>query len=393
MSNRPDQRLADPRVAVIVPCRDEALTVGPLVEAICRHLPQARVVVVDNASSDATAAKALVAGAEVMRVSRRGKGNAVRSAFDHIDADIYVMMDGDGTYDPAEAPRLVQRLVSGGLDMVVGARQGIGVDAGPRGHAFGNRLFNGLFSRLFGAEFTDIFSGYRVFSRRFVKSFPACRAASRSRPRCRSTPRCWDWRWARLRSPTAGAGRLEEQAFDASGRPADPARSADADQGGQALQLLHLLALLALGLSLAAGLPVVLEFLETGLVERQPTWVLSVSLGVIAVITFFSGGDPAFHRAGAAGAEDAAAAPHAQPLAAPRLGRQARVAGSGAGRQRGASHPARALRPTGPEVPPCAERRPTAFASWLESACRPSSAILACSAPAPRRSGVHTSSA
>jgi hypothetical protein len=225
-----------------------------------------------------------------MRVSRRGKGNAVRSAFDHIDADIYVMMDGDGTYDPAEAPRLVQRLVSGGLDMVVGARQGIEVDAGRVGHAFGNRLFNGLFSRLFGAEFSDIFSGYRVFSRRFVKSFPALSSGFEIEAEM---------------SVHAQMLRLEVGEVPVSyGRRPEGSRSklSTHRDGLRILRALLMLtkvakpfsfftslALLALGLSLAAGLPVVLEFLETGLVERQPTWVLSVSLGVVAVITFFSG--------------------------------------------------------------------------------------------------------
>ncbi len=108
-----------------------------------------------------------------MREPRQGKGNVVRRMFADIDADIYLMADGDGTYAPEDAPQLINMLLTERSDMAVGTRRGVTDDAGRAGHAFGNRIFNGLYKRLFGRDFTDIFSGYRAFTRRFVKSFPA----------------------------------------------------------------------------------------------------------------------------------------------------------------------------------------------------------------------------
>lgn len=290
MTSRADELFAESQVAVIVPCHNEELTVGPLVAAIVRALPEARVVVVDNASADATAARARLAGAEVMTVSRRGKGNAVRAAFDHVDADVYVMMDGDGTYDPSEAPAMIRRLLAGGLDMVVGARRDVMLDAGRRGHAFGNRLFNGLFSRLFGVMFTDIFSGYRVFSRRYVQSFPALSNGFELEAEM---------------SVHAQMLRLEVEEMPVSygRRPEGSASKLSTHRDGlrilrtlliltkvaKPFSFFGVLALLTLGASASLGVPVVLEFLETGLVERQPTWMLAVGLAVVSVTMFFSG--------------------------------------------------------------------------------------------------------
>ena len=161
------------RVAVIIPCRNEGESIASVVRDFHAVLPQARILVFDNASSDDTAERAREAGAEIFHEVRRGKGHVVRRMFADVDADIYVMVDGDGTYNAASAPILVDLVARGGHDMVVAARENIEQDAHRRGHAAGNRLFNGLYQRLFGAEFGDIFSGYRAFSRRFVKSFPA----------------------------------------------------------------------------------------------------------------------------------------------------------------------------------------------------------------------------
>ena len=136
-------------------------------------LPSASIYVYDNNSSDLTALKARAAGAIVVREPRQGKGNVVRRMFADIDADIYLMADGDGTYAPEDAPQLINTLLTERSDMAVGTRRGVADDAGRAGHAFGNRVFNALYKRLFGRDFTDIFSGYRAFTRRFVKSFPA----------------------------------------------------------------------------------------------------------------------------------------------------------------------------------------------------------------------------
>jgi len=164
---------ANLRVAVLVPCFNEALTIERVVHGFAAALPGSSIYVYDNASTDATAASALRAGAIVRSEPWPGKGNVVRRMFADVEADVYLIVDGDGTYDDSSAPLLVQRLVDEHLDMVVGVRGDIYTEAHRRGHAVGNRIFNMAFAQLFGRGFTDIFSGYRALSRRFVKSFPA----------------------------------------------------------------------------------------------------------------------------------------------------------------------------------------------------------------------------
>ena len=165
--------IQDLSVAVLLPCYNEAATIAEVVLDFRRALPGARIYVYDNNSADATSEQAARAGATVVPSRRQGKGNVVRHMFADIDADIYVMADGDGTYEASAAPGMVGRLIEDRLDMVVGTRRDVTKDAGRRGHAFGNRLFNGVYRSLFGDDFSDIFSGYRVFTRRFAKSFPA----------------------------------------------------------------------------------------------------------------------------------------------------------------------------------------------------------------------------
>ena len=160
-------------IAVLIPCHNEAETIGAVVRDFRAALPQARIAVFDNASKDDTIAEARTAGAEVFAERRRGKGNVVRRMFAEISADVYVMADGDGTYDASAAPRLVAMIVDDRVDMAIGVRADVLENAHRSGHALGNRLFNRLYTALFGYAFGDIFSGYRAFSRRFVKSFPA----------------------------------------------------------------------------------------------------------------------------------------------------------------------------------------------------------------------------
>ena len=158
---------------MLVPCLDEAATIGEVVAGFQASLPGCEVHVYDNGSTDDTAVQALHEGAVVVFEPLPGKGRVLRRMFADIDADVYVVADGDGTYDPAEAPAMVKRLLDDGLDMVVGVREAVTQDAERRGHALGNRLFNRLYRVLFGSGFSDILSGYRVVSRRFVKSFPS----------------------------------------------------------------------------------------------------------------------------------------------------------------------------------------------------------------------------
>ena len=167
------QPMGEPRVAVILPCYNEAGVIGQTVRQFRAALPRAEIYVYDNNSTDNTAEIAREAGAVVRREPRKGKGNVVRRMFADVEADVYVMADGDATYDAPSAPAMIARLCEGGLDMVNGARRSTDEAAYRAGHKFGNRLLTGLVRRLFSRQFDDMLSGYRVFSRRFVKSFPA----------------------------------------------------------------------------------------------------------------------------------------------------------------------------------------------------------------------------
>ncbi|MGL5115790.1 MAG: glycosyltransferase, partial [Beijerinckiaceae bacterium] len=161
------------RIAVLIPCYNEAVTIASVVAGFRASLPNAAIHVYDNNSTDGTAEIAAAAGALVSREARQGKGHVVRRMFADVDADVYVMVDGDGTYDAGAAAVLVAKLVAENLDMMVGARVAEAKAAYRPGHRFGNSIITGTISWLFGRAFVDILSGYRVFSRRFVKSFPA----------------------------------------------------------------------------------------------------------------------------------------------------------------------------------------------------------------------------
>ncbi|MCA1654109.1 MAG: glycosyltransferase family 2 protein, partial [Sphingomonadales bacterium] len=164
------------RVAVLLPCYNEEAAIERTVAGFRAALPDAAIYVYDNNSSDRTVDRARAAGAIVRTEHQQGKGNVVRRMFADIDADVYVMADGDLTYDSKAVAPMVEMLLGGQLDMVVGSRKHEQVNAYRGGHVFGNKLFTGLLAGLFGRSFTDIFSGYRVFSRRFVKSFPVLSA-------------------------------------------------------------------------------------------------------------------------------------------------------------------------------------------------------------------------
>src|SRR3954465_5278913 len=161
---RPQAVTAPPRVAVLVPCFNEEAAVASVVADFRKSLPGAQIYVYDNNSSDRTAAVALQAGAEVRREHRQGKGHVVRRMFADIDADIYVLVDGDATYDAASAPRMIEMLRSDHLDMVVGLRIDRAEAAWRPGHRTGNRMLTGFLSSVFGRAFSDVLSGYRVFS-------------------------------------------------------------------------------------------------------------------------------------------------------------------------------------------------------------------------------------
>ena len=272
-------------IAVLIPCHNEASGITGVITDMRAALPSARIYVFDNCSTDTTAAVAAAAGAEVRQEARRGKGNVVRRMFADIDADIYLMIDGDGTYDAGAAPQLIALIAEGEADMAIGGRRNIAPDAHRRGHAVGNRLFNFCYGALFGAEFTDIFSGYRAFSRRFVKSFPALssgfeietelsvHASQLKLPVCEvELPYGKRANGSNSKLRTVSDGLRILKTFAVLLKETRPALFFGA----------LALALLAAALGLAA--PLVSTWLETGLVPRLPTAVLCVGLSIVACL-------------------------------------------------------------------------------------------------------------
>jgi glycosyltransferase involved in cell wall biosynthesis len=277
-------------IAVLLPCYNEAATIGAVVRGFKAALPHAQIHVYDNNSTDGTALHAMLAGAHVVRERRQGKGHVVRRMFADIDADIYLMADGDGTYSPEDGEELIRTLLTERADMVVGTRRGVHSDAGRNGHAFGNRIFNFLYRTIFGPDFTDIFSGYRVFSRRFVKSFPAVSAGFEIETEMSVHA-------SRLKLPVA------ELELDYGRRPeGSHSKLSTYKDGGKILWMFAMLMketrpFAFFGLisgffilaSLAFMAPVLVEYFETGLVNRMPTWVLSVALMMISFMVFTAG--------------------------------------------------------------------------------------------------------
>jgi glycosyltransferase involved in cell wall biosynthesis len=282
--------LGETAIAVLLPCYNEASTIEDVVRGFRAALPQARIYVYDNNSTDGTALKAMLAGAEVFRERRQGKGHVVRRMFADIDADIYVMADGDGTYSPRDAEELIRTLVTERADMVVGTRRGVHADAGRQGHAAGNRVFNILYRAIFGRDFTDIFSGYRAFSRRFVKSFPAVSAGFEIETEMSVHA-------SRLKLP------VTEIELDYGRRPEGSHSKLSTWKDG--LKILWMFAMLMketrpfaffgtissafMGLSLVFMVPVLVAYFETGLVERMPTWVFSLVLMLMSFLVFTAG--------------------------------------------------------------------------------------------------------
>lgn len=272
-------------LAVVIPCHNEEASIAGVVSGFRSALPGAKIYVYDNNSSDETAKCAAGAGAIVVKEPRQGKGHVVRRMFADIDADIYVMADGDGTYDPADAPRLVGALVSERVDMAVGTRMGVEDDAGRAGHALGNKGFNVLYRKLFGNDFTDIFSGYRAFTRRFVKSFPALSGgfeietemsvhASQLKIPCVEIPLAY--------------GRRQEGSESKLRTVRDGLRIfAMFVQLLKETRPVFFFGSLALGFALVGvmlSIPLIATYLDTGLVPRFPTAILSTGLMLTAML-------------------------------------------------------------------------------------------------------------
>ena len=279
-----------PRIAVVLPCYNEEAAIADTVAGFRAALPGAAIYVYDNNSSDRTVEIARASGAEVRTEKMQGKGNVVRRMFADVDADVYIMADGDLTYDPKAAPAMVAMLLSEQLDMVVGTRQHEAAEAYRGGHVLGNRLFTGLLSSLFGRSFTDIFSGYRVFSRRFVKSFPVLSAGFEIETEISVHA-------LELKMPV---GEIET-AYGA--RPEGSASKLSTYRDGwRILKTIGTLyrverpvlfygsfAALLLIAAIVLAVPLILTYLDTGLVPRFPTAILITGLGIVAVLSFFAG--------------------------------------------------------------------------------------------------------
>ncbi len=271
-------------LAVLVPCFNEAVAIGAVVAQFRAALPQARIYVYDNNSTDDTIAVAARAGAVVGSVTRQGKGNVVRRMFADIEADIYVLVDGDATYDAASIPTMVDRLLDNQLDMVVGARESDEIASYRRGHRLGNRLLSGCVAWLFGRESSDLLSGYRVFSRRYVKSFPVFSEGFEIETEL--TVHALD-----LRMPIA------EIATPYAARPDGSVSKLSTYRDGwrilgtifrlfKAERPLAFFSLLAAVLALAAvvlSVPLFQTYLATGLVPRIPTAVLVTGMMLMAM--------------------------------------------------------------------------------------------------------------
>jgi glycosyltransferase involved in cell wall biosynthesis len=278
------------RIAILLPCYNEEAAIARTVAAFRAALPGASVYVYDNNSVDRTREVAAEAGAIVRDERMQGKGHVVRRMFADVEADVYVMADGDMTYDAAAAPELVRRLVEERLDMVVGARKSEVEEAYRRGHRLGNRLFTGLLAGLFGRSFTDIFSGYRVFSRRFVKSFPALSRGFETETEISVHA-------LELAMPVAEI----VTAYGARPEGSVSKLSTWRDGWRIARTILHLFRierpvlfyggfaafLVALGLVLAV--PLIVTYVQTGLVPRFPTAILITGLMIVAALSFAVG--------------------------------------------------------------------------------------------------------
>jgi glycosyltransferase involved in cell wall biosynthesis len=277
-------------VAVLLPCYNEEAAIAQTVAGFRAALPGATIYVYDNNSRDRTVAVARAAGAVVRCERIQGKGAVVRRMFADIDADVYVMADGDATYDAASAPALVARLVDEQLDMVVGSRVHEAAEAYRRGHQFGNALLTGMLARLFGRSFTDILSGYRVFSRRFVKSFPVLSVGFEIETEISVHA-------LELKMPVA---EVETPYF---ARPEGSASKLSTyGDGWRILNTIATLyrierplwyfggvAALLLLLAVVLAIPLAITYAETGLVPRLPTAVLVTGLTILAALAFFAG--------------------------------------------------------------------------------------------------------
>jgi len=273
------------KVAILIPCKNEESTISPVITGFQKTLPDAVIYVYDNASTDQTADKAREAGAIVVFEPTPGKGHVVRRMFADVEADVFVLVDGDSTYDPGESVSLIETLLNGNLDMVTGARSPIIEGANRRGHLFGNKIFNRLYRLLFGSEFSDILTGYRVFSRRLVKSFPSVSTGFEIETEIA------------VHTSQLGLPVLEVPVSYASRPEGSTSKLRTVSDGfriframlvllkeNRPLLLFGSLSATFLAVSAVLSVPLVATFVDTGLVPRLPTAILIAGLTVLSLL-------------------------------------------------------------------------------------------------------------
>ncbi|MBE6447061.1 MAG: glycosyltransferase [Alphaproteobacteria bacterium] len=279
-----------PSIAILIPCYNEESTIFKVVSDFKKVLPQAKIYVYDNFSTDDTARKAKEAGASVIFVRKRGKGNVVRKMFSNIDADLYLMTDGDGTYNPNDAIEMLNAINQEQADMVVAVRKENSEKAFPLGHKFGNFLFNKMLSLLFGSEFQDVFSGYRAFSKRFVKTFPITSdgfdiEAELSIHALTLSLQCVEIESAYCERPPNSVSKLNT-ITDGVKILFSVVRLL---QENRPLLFFGSLSILLCGISMIIFDPILRLYLETGLVPRVPTLLVSVTIMIASLLSFVSG--------------------------------------------------------------------------------------------------------
>jgi hypothetical protein len=291
-ANELEVAAANPSVAVVIPCLNEEHAIASVVADFAKALPTAQIFVYDNGSTDGTATRARDAGATVRFESRRGKGNVVRRMFSDIDADIYVLVDGDGTYDASSAPTMVERLITEHLDMVIGTRVvDDGTDAAyRRGHTTGNVIFTKAVRTLFSDQFTDVLSGYRVLSRRFVKSLPMFSSGFEI-----ETELCAHA--DRMHAATAEVASPYTSRHESSSSKLRTVRDGvrilvaivRLIEETRPLQFFGAVFVLLTAIAVALGIPVLHEYASTGRVPRLPSAVLAVAVQIVAFLALLAG--------------------------------------------------------------------------------------------------------
>jgi len=278
------------RIAVLIPCYNEQATIAAVIEQFRDALPESVIYVYDNNSTDGTAAAARAAGAIVRPETLQGKGNVVRRMFADVEADVFILVDGDATYDAASAPEMVRILIENSLDMVNGRRTSEIAAAYRPGHRLGNRVLTGLVANIFGNRIRDMLSGYRVLSRRFVKSFPALSGGFEIETEL--TVHALE-----LRMP------IQEVDTPYRDRPPESSSKLHTIRDGirilrtivvlikeeRPLQFFTALSLAFAAISVALGIPLFQTYFETGLVPRLPTAILATGIMLLAFLSFFCG--------------------------------------------------------------------------------------------------------